>query len=139
MLGFVCAIVVSRIGITKLQFSSLIKDVLPVAISVAAIFAGFQGAIHAILLSMLRSRVVRAMRKEDVYKRLIGFIRAGFGTLTLFVAVALGVLVLISLDLFPDKAAKWTSASLIGLFIWALLASVRVTLVEVKMLHHSDE
>ena len=138
MLGFVCAIVVSRIGITKLQFSSLIKDVLPVAISVAAIFAGFQGAIHAILLSMLRSRVVRAMR-EDVYKRLIGFIRAGFGTLTLFVAVALGVLVLISLDLFPDKAAKWTSASLIGLFIWALLASVRVTLVEVKMLHHSDE
>lgn len=137
--GVACALVMAKAGVSKPQFDSLVKDVVPVAVSVAAIFAGFQGAVHAILLSMLRSRVVRAMRKEDMYGRLIGFIRSGFGTLTLFVAASIFVLVSISLNKFPDYAAKWTAAGLLGLFVWALLASVRVTLVEVRMLHNPDE
>lgn len=137
--GIACGWLIYRTAIDKRVFGALLKDVIPAALSIAAIFAGFQGAVHAILLTMLRSRIVRAMRRTDAYDRLISFVRAGFTTLITFVIAALTVLVLNSFDALSDRAVKWSAAILIALFVWSLLASVRITLLEVKMLASPDD
>lgn len=139
--GLLCALLIWKGNVTKVTFEKLIKDAVPSAIAVAAIFAGFQGAIHAVLLSMLNSRIVRIMRRGqgEPYARLIGFMRSGFGTLILFVAMALGVVVVYDLDLLPDKAIRLVSAACTGLFAWSLLASVRISMIEVQLLKMPDE
>jgi hypothetical protein len=138
VIGVISAAALVYAGIDRTAFDKLIKDVMPTAISIAAIFAAFQGAVHAILLSMLGSRLIRAMKKNHKWDRLIWFIREGFLTLILFVVSAMVILVLISLNRFNDGASKWTAAVLLGLFVWSLAASIRITLLEVKMLHQVD-
>lgn len=137
--GVAVAATVYAASVNKESFDKLLKDVVPAALSIAAIFAGFQGAIHAILLTLLRTRIVRAMRKTDSYKLLISYVGAGFATLMLFVSCSLSVLAITAFDLYPEKLVRSGAAVLIGLFAWSLLASVRITVLEVKLLNHPDE
>jgi hypothetical protein len=136
--GLAAGVGAFQLPVDKTTFGNLLKDAAPAAISVAAIFAGFQGAIHAILLSMLRSRVVRNLKRSGSYDRLIGFIRSGILSLTVFVAVSLLAVFLNALNLWSGGWA-FATAALIGLFTHSLMSSVRVMMLEVAMLQVPDD
>lgn len=137
--GLVAFLVVHHMTMSRTAFDAVMLSTAPAAISVAAIFAGFQGAVHAILLSMLRSRVVRGLKKTGAYDRLIGYVKAGIVSLTLFVAAALLTLFANSLGLLGDGWLKFIASVLIGLFTFSLMASLRIMMLEVSMLEVADD
>lgn len=138
-IGIVAFFVVHRMAMSRAAFDAVMLSTAPAAISVAAIFAGFQGVVHAILLSMLRSRAVRELKKRRSYERLIGYVKAGIISLTLFVAMALLSLFANSLNLLGDAWLKFIASGLIGLFTFSLLASMRIMMLEVSMLQVPDD
>lgn len=148
-------------------YTDLLSKAAPTAISVAAILAGFQGTIHAILLAMQRSRAVRRLKMTGHYNRLIHFIAQGVTSLLLFVGVAIAVVTIEATESHPwalvparmsnaantllgclSLSASWevfNVALLVGLFTYSMLSSFRVIRLILLMLkleadtEHKDE
>jgi hypothetical protein len=119
--------------IGETEFGKLMDDAAPIAISVAAIFAGFQGAIQAILLSMAKSRVIRKLKEADLFEPLVSYVRDGMMTLIIFVVMAMLVVLLRSLGIdIPHQ--KFISGLLVGSFVYSIAASVRIVLIMMKLI-----
>jgi hypothetical protein len=125
------------VSLTDVQVSNINEDVLPLAVSVAAILAGFQGAMHAIFLAVIGSRTVLFLRKKNAYKSLMRYIRSGVISLVVFVAMAMMVIVLSALSLLPDWP-RTVYGFLVGLFTYSLLATTRIMLILLRLLDHAD-
>ena len=138
ILGIVAGSSFRWVELTELQALKINDDVLPLAVSVAAILAGFQGAMHAIFLAVIRSRTVRHLRDKNAYASLMRYIWSGVVSLVLFVAVAMIVISLNALDLLPDWP-RTIYGVLVGLFTFSLLASSRIMLLLLRLLKHADE
>lgn len=129
------------------NYDALLSRVAPTAISVAAIFAGFQGTTHTILLSMRDSRVMRVLRSEGAFDTLVGYVGRGVMSLVLFVAVSMIALTVQATQPQPEGASGGASASwagklviglVVGLFVYALGASWRIVNLVMRMLRVSD-
>ena len=120
------------------QFDKLLKNSVPLAVSVAAVLAGFQGTVHAMLLAMLDKEPVTFLRQIGLYGRLVRFVRWGITSLLTFVAVALAVLGADDLGRINGYYIT-ILAILLGLFVYALLASFRIVLIIVRMLHEAGK
>jgi hypothetical protein len=126
------------VEVSEVQAAKLNADVLPLAVSVAAILAGFQGAMHAIFLAVIRTRTVRYLREKNAYGSLMQFIWTGVVSLVAFVAVAMTVISLNAVDLLP-QFPRVIYGVLVGLFTFALLSSSRIMLLLLRLLKHADE
>jgi len=136
--GIVFGLLCSRIPIDAKGFERVFSDVIPLAIAVAAIFAGLQGAMHAILLSMLKSRAARRLKQRNYWERLIGYVRLGITSLVVFIAFGMIMIVLHAAGKCPEFYVSITSG-LIGLFSFSVIASLRIMLLEIKMLAIPDD
>jgi hypothetical protein len=130
-IGSLVATLFVQIG--QAQFDKLMNDAAPIAISVAAIFAGFQGAIQAILLSMVKSRVIKQLKEADLFDPLIGYVRDGTMTLIIFVAAAMLVVLLRSFGI-GIVHQKLIAGILVGLFVYSIAASVRIVLIMMRLI-----
>ncbi len=149
LVGVVCGLIVATWRISVSNYSSIMRDVMPTAISVAAILAGFQGTTHSILLSMREGRVLRHLKQRGLVPRLVSFIKTGVVSLLGFVAVSLIALVNVatSPNIQPASAtstmvsfgARMLVAALAGIFIYSMLASIRIVQLVVKMLTIEDK
>ncbi len=137
-------------------YDTLMEDVIPTSVSVAAILAGFQGTIHTIMLSLRDGRVIRSLKEHGHYDRLISYVNAGVVSLLSFVVVSLIALSFKAVSLRPlDLVPEWLSgpvaqllskigfvpsgsaamtAFLAGLLIYSLLASHRIVRIIVRIL-----
>lgn len=125
-------------SVDSAKFGHVLTDVLPLAISVAAIFAGLQGAMHAILLSMLKSRAARTLKQRHLWGRLIRYVRLGITSLVAFVALGMTIIVMRTVG-HIFTAFEGITAALVGVFAFSIIASLRIMLLEIKMLSVPDD
>jgi hypothetical protein len=136
--GIACGWAASKWSITDTNYAALVKDVLPVIVSVASVLAGFQAAGQAIMVSVIasRSRAIAFMRGADTYKLLTKYIWEGLALLMLAIALATAVLVVRSVA--PDFKREWTQPVVVGLlaaaFVASFLASYRIMRLMVRLL-----
>jgi hypothetical protein len=151
--GGLTFIVVLLYPISAVSYKAFIKDVVPTAVSVAAILAGFQGTIHTILLSIRKSRAVRELQQSGHFTKLVSFVGSGVLSLLIFVAVAMGVLAFraatldtgvggskLGQDVIPSiwSATRLFSAMLTALFVHAIASSIRIIRLVVLLLKVSE-
>jgi hypothetical protein len=118
------------------EFDGLVKDVLPVAVSVASVLAGFQAAGQAILLALIgsQSAVIRTLRETGHYKTLTDYLWGALLGLVVFIGLAVLVL---SMRAFKSPCLNWSTTWTIVLtwvFVCALLASLRIMSLMMKLL-----
>jgi hypothetical protein len=118
-------------------FQSVMKDLTPVAVSVAAIMAGFQGAMHAILLSASGSRKMKRLRTTDTFKLLMRYIRSGIVSLVIFVAVAMLIMTVYAVGKWPGLY-RIPFALLLGTFAFSLASSLRIMLLLLSLIDDDD-
>lgn len=137
-------------GIGETGYVKLLGTVLPAAITVAAILAGFQGTTHAILLTLLRSKIVQQLKRAGLYDDLIGYVYRAVIALLGFVVVAVAIM---AVDIVKADPWGWivgggaltlgkvkitwptvNAGILGGGFVYATLVSARVMRLVVKLL-----
>ncbi|MFG0249062.1 MAG: hypothetical protein ACF8OB_09275 [Phycisphaeraceae bacterium JB051] len=159
-IGFVCMVVIWSFDTSHAKFSVLLKETGPLAVSVAAILAGFQGTVHAILLSMLRTRIVKGLQKNEQYDYLVKYISEAIFSLIVFVVFALAALAIdatntsislacpqwicviftfiVKVIFLPASLSAFATGFLVGLFIYAILASIRIMRLNIQILTASN-
>jgi hypothetical protein len=138
IVGVTLGSVMLFVRITDQQAEKINSAVLPLAVSVAAILAGFQGAMHAIFLAVIRTKTVRYLREKNAYQSLMRYIRSGVVSLVAFVAVAMFVITAASLDLMPSWY-RFTYGLLVAIFTFSLLAGTRIMMLLLRLLQHADD
>jgi hypothetical protein len=72
--GAITCFGLAHFAVSDEVFRSIMDRVMPTAISVAAILAGFQGAGQAVLLGILESGTISYLKRTGHYKRLVLFL-----------------------------------------------------------------
>ena len=76
-LGTVAGLMAGTSTFTEAQVDALVTDVLPVAISVTAILAGFQATAKAMMLAIIRSEAVEFLKRTGHYGSVVGYLWGG--------------------------------------------------------------
>jgi hypothetical protein len=116
------------------QVDRLISIVLPVAISVAAILAGFQTTAQSVMLALMDSPSARFLRRTGHYDTLVGFHWVAIASLLVFIAVALAILAAKAIGDGVNQHGRLIPGVLVCLFILATAASFRVMRLMFKLL-----
>lgn len=119
-------------GVDEKTYDKLMKQLLPVAISVAAIFAGFQGTVYSIMLSLYDRRVIKKLRDWGVYEKLVDYITWANRYLISFISISFLVLYVNIIS-----SSDWRNlilAVLSSVAITSFIASCRVMSLITKIL-----
>lgn len=116
------------------QMDRLVGTVVPVAISVAAILAGFQTTAQSVMLALLDSSSAKFLRRTGHYDTLIGFHWAAITSLLAFIGVALGILAAKAIADAINQHGRLVPSVLSLLFVLAVAASFRVMHLMFKLL-----
>ena len=121
-------------GLSATSVNEIVGVVVPVAISVAAVMAGFQTTGQSLMLVLIDSPVIRSLRASGHYERLVSYFWASIRTLAVFIGLALAVLVLKSCRLRVPFHERAVPALLAFSFAWAAAASLRMNRLMIKLL-----
>jgi hypothetical protein len=132
--GAITCFGLAHFAVSDEVFRSIMDRVMPTAISVAAILAGFQGAGQAVLLGILESGTISYLKRTGHYKRLVLFLWRAILLLFVSVILALVVLVRYASGKTPWLNTTWTLAILAGCFVWAVMASYRINWLMFRVL-----
>jgi len=125
-----------------------VVDVIPTAVSAAAILAAFLASSQSILLVVGDSQSMRRFRKTSHLKRLNTFVAGAWKSLLLFVVLGMTLLVLRSLtESTPvwDRVIAWLMHFACALLAYGLSSSTRVLQVMLRLMalpshqSHSDD
>lgn len=112
----------------------LVRDVVPVAISVAAVLAGFQTTAQSLMLVLIDTPAMKALRATGHYEKLVGFFWASMRTLARFIAFALVVMVCDACRYRLPWHERTVPALLAFSFVRAALTTIRMGRLTIKLL-----
>lgn len=116
----------------------LTVDVLPTAVTVAAILAGLMSTAQSILLALIDKPVIAYLKAEKHYDTLIDYQRASFRTQLWFIAASLLVMVLRADGFHPPLYTRLVPAALAFLWVWAWSSTSRQMELMFKLLRKKD-
>lgn len=116
----------------------LIEHVLPIAVTVAAVLAGFQATAQSVLISLLDSNAWRYLQRNNHDARIVDFHWAAIWSLLIFVLVSLGIIVVQAVGFDLASRTRLIPVVLVIMFTLAVLCAHRVAYVMVKILRKKD-
>jgi hypothetical protein len=122
------------LGVSEATYARLAANVFPVALNAAAVFAGFQAASQSVMLAVLDSPTMKALRKSGHYQLLVDYQWGLIRTLFWFIFAGLAVLTLGSAGMSGPSFRRTGAAALASLFTWLFLACLRAARLMVKLL-----
>jgi hypothetical protein len=137
-LGLLAAAVAAWAGLQHTSVTAIVTGVLPVALTVTAILAGFVTTAQSMLLVLMDRPVIARLRVSGHYDSLVGYFREVGHSMTCFIAVAISVLVLHACSLQLPVHDRLVPASLAGCFIWVCVSGLRMNSLMFKLLLHKD-
>ena len=120
------------------QLDAVLTDVLPVAITVAAVLAGFQATAHSVLIAVIDTPAWKFLQAARHDVRVIEYHAETMNALFAFIGVAVVVMIVEATVGFTGTTADVGLAVLAGLFIWSALCCVRLSRCMVKLLKKRD-
>ena len=137
-LGLLAAAGAASAGLQHASVDAIATGVLPVALTVTAILAGFVTTALSMLLVLLDKPVVTRLRASGHYESLVGYFREVIHAMGCFVGVATGVLVLHACKKLLPWHDYLVPASLAGCFVWVCASGLRMNRLMLKLLLHKD-
>ena len=124
--------------VSATQQAALYNHVLPIALTLASILAGFQATGHSVLLAIVGSSAWEHLQRLGLADQVVRFHWEAIRALMLFIALALVVLVAHALG--HAHGAGWDQAPAVlgGVLVWAGAGSYRVVRLMVKLLRKKD-
>jgi hypothetical protein len=132
-LGFLAAIVVACAGLQHTSVTAIVVDVLPVALTMTVILAGFVAVAHSLLLVSVERRVIARLRASGHYDALVGYFCEAGRSAVCFAAVAISILVLHACGLRLPVHDRLVPAALAGCSAWACLSALRIHRIMFKL------
>jgi hypothetical protein len=136
-LGFLAAVVVACAGLRHTSVTAIVVDVLPVALTMTVILAGFAVAQSLLLLSVERPVIAR-LRASGHYDALVGYFCEATRSAVCFVTVAISILFLHACGMRVPAHDRLVPSALAGCFVWACLSARRITRLMLKLALCSD-
>lgn len=121
-------------GLSHYKVNAIVAGVLPVAITVAAVLAGFQSTAHSLMFVLIETPVVRSLRVSGHYDRLVAYFKESSRSLSWFIALAVVAMILQACRITLPWHDRVVPAALSFLFVWAFAANCRVNRLMVKLL-----
>jgi hypothetical protein len=116
-----------------------IKSVLPTALSVVSIFAGFQSIALSIMIATLSSEIAQRLRKWGELTRVADYLKEAVLSVALFAFAGIVTLVAIYIGFCMPWLTRSEFALLVFLFLWTSLAALRLSMVMVKLFRYHLE
>jgi hypothetical protein len=137
-LGLLAAAVAARAGLQHTSVTAIVTGVLPIALTVTAILAGFVTTAQSMLLVLMDRPVVARLRASGHFEPLVGYFREVVRSMACFIAVAISVLVLDACGVRLLQHDRLVPAALAGCFIWVCFSGLRMNRLMLKLLLHKD-
>ena len=134
--GVACFVLYSSIGTHTPAYDDIVQNVLPSAVSVAAVLAGFQATAQSIMLAVVGSDTIQRLKQSQHYLVLISYLWETVISLLLFVSLGLFVQwrqAAGAPTLIPER---WWLAILAGVLVWSGFSSLRIMFLMVKILRN---
>jgi hypothetical protein len=126
--------VAGGLGLSLTAVQGLVVSLVPSALTVAALLAGFQTTALSLMLVLMKTPALVALRDTVHYGRLVQYFWAASRTLCAFIAVALLVLALTSIHVQIPGHTRIVPAVLAFTFVRSALSSLRVNRLMTKLL-----
>lgn len=110
--------------------------VLPTALSVVAIFAGFQAVSLSIMIAASTTELAKRLSQWGELARVADYLRTAILTVGLFSVVGIGFLTSHALGLRLRGPSGIEPGLLALTFVWAILATLRLSLLMVKLFRY---
>ncbi len=104
------------------------------AIDAAAILAGFQGSALSLLLALMGTESIQALRRQKLFGRLVSYNGQAIFSLILVVGVAMVVQGIQGVKTGFDAEGRWIAAAMSFVVVAAVFAGVRVTRLMMRIL-----
>lgn len=133
-LGGVFALLTANFVTSTASMTAIIRELLPVLVSIVAVVGGFQTTAHSVILSLRESPAADRLRARGIWNRFVYFHAEATALIAIFLISAVIILFLNSynnkLDHFPSLVA-----SIIALFfVWSSCSTARNSLLVFAML-----
>lgn len=139
LLGTAAAIAVWWSVLTEDQVSKLLEDVLPTAVTVATVLAGFQATAQSVLIALIDSPAWRYLQRLKHDHRLVNYHWETIVSLLVFVGISLGILIAKAVGVPVEKSVNVVPAVLAASLVHAALCSVRIARLMVVLLRQKDQ
>lgn len=127
-----------RAGLTEEQVGKLISDVLPTAVTVATVLAGFQATAQSVLIALIDSAAWKYLQRLKHDHRLVNYHWETIVSLLVFVGISLGVLVAKALGLPVGQSTVWVPGLLGATLVHSGTCSIRIAHLMVVLLKQKD-
>lgn len=136
--GVVAGALALKTGLSGTAFDSLVEHALPEAMTVAAIFAGFQATAQSVLLSMLDSPAWKVLTSRNADDRLIDYHWSAIWTLLAFVACCLVVICARAMEHDVTAWASYYPALLVTTAVWGAFSNWRIIRLMIRLLKNRE-
>jgi hypothetical protein len=137
-IGLLAATGAAWAGLQHTSVTAIVTSVLPVALTVTAILAGFVTTAQSMLLVLMDLPVIARLRASGHYDALVGYFLEVVRSMACFVAVAISILVVRACGLQLPAHDRLVPALLAGCFTWVCLSGLRMNRLMLKLLLHKD-
>jgi hypothetical protein len=137
-LAIIVGMVTALVGLSRKSVDATVTLVLPTAVTVAAMLAGFLTTAQTLLLVLISTPAVQSLRRSGHFDRLVRFFWEVGRAFICFIGAALvSMAVTVCGGTFPAHD-RLLPAVLAGTFVWAALTSVRMSRLITKLLLNKD-
>lgn len=113
-------------GMRDRSVDAIIANVLPIALAIVAILAGFITTAQSLLLVLLDAPVMARLRASGHYEVLIGYFRGVGRSLAWFLVLAMAILIAHACEARLVFYNRLVPALLAGLFVWTCASGLRM-------------
>ncbi len=130
--AFVCSL--SFVQISLVQYQAFVDNVLPIAVTIASVFAGFQMTAPAILVAIDDSASILYLKKRGSYKKFVHYIRESIISTILFILLSTALILIHAFDSNPPVNRLTLFSLSSGLFVLMIASSVRIVWFMLRIL-----
>lgn len=127
-----------RAGLTEEQVGKLVSDVLPTAVTVATVLAGFQATAQSVLIALIDSPAWKYLQRLKHDHRLVNYHWETIASLLIFIGLSLGVLIAKALGLAVENSTLWVPGLLGATLVHSGACSIRIAHLMVVLLKQKD-
>ncbi len=138
LLAIVAGVVIWRTDLSEAHVGTLIADILPIAVTLATVLAGFQATAQSVLVALIDSAAWKYLQRIEHDQRLVDYHWESILSLLLFITLSLAVLIAKAVSVQVASFTSLLPAAFGGLLIHSGLCCFRIMRLMVYLLKHKD-
>lgn len=139
VIAAVGGLVAASLSYSSKGLDGAVTNVLPTALSVVSIFAGFQAISLSIMIGASTTEVAKRLSRWGELSRVADYLWESILAVVLFTLMGIGFLMFHSLSIRLPLHSRVEPGLLASTFVWAILATIRLSHLMVKLFRYHLE